>query len=64
MNPAARIKIKFDDWLMPTSGYGCDTTYLEVMDGAGIVDENGHKKTTSSFKLCGKNPGLAFAVTI
>lgn len=49
-DPQSRIKVYFDDWVMPisTSG-GCDTAYLELRE-----IEQGNVK--SNVKLCGRNP--------
>jgi len=49
-DPQSRIKIFFDDWMMPLSpSGGCESSYLEIRE---LVDSN----VQSSVKLCGTNP--------
>lgn len=52
-DPHARIKIMFEDWIMPISASGgCETAYLEIRE----LDMN--QNVQSSVKLCGRNPGF------
>ena len=60
-----RVKIEFQDWIIPTSGKGCDQTYLQVTDGGSGVDPaTGMAAATGFVKLCGRNPGtISTAIT-
>jgi len=59
LNPSSRIKVEFQDWIIPASGKGCDQTYLQITDGSGDVDHaTGKAQATGSVKLCGRNPGF------
>jgi len=59
LNPSSRIKIEFQDWVIPASGKGCDQTYLQVTDGSKDVDHaTGRAAATGFVKLCGRNPGF------
>lgn len=63
-DPSARIKVTFDDFIIPTSGKDCYASYIQFEDGAGLLDPtSGIKANTNSVKVCGKNPGFIVSQT-